>query len=105
MRTVATNLTDLHREPSFLSELLTQVLNGRALEVLEERDRWCYVRQPEDGYLGWVYKPYLTDESLVRATHVVTAASPAVYAEKSNPPEALTRLLAGSRVELLRQEH
>ena len=27
-RVVATNLTDLHAEPSFLSELLTQVLNG-----------------------------------------------------------------------------
>ena len=37
--TVATNLTDLHVEPSFLSEMLTQVMNGVELEVLEEKDK------------------------------------------------------------------
>ena len=36
--TVATNLTDLHREPSFLSEMLTQILNGMTMEVLEEQE-------------------------------------------------------------------
>src|SRR5829696_5864195 len=58
--TVATNLTDLHVEPSFLSELLTQVTNGVTLEILEEKDKWVFVRQG-DGYLGWAYRPYLAD--------------------------------------------
>jgi hypothetical protein len=51
-RVIATNLTDLHVEPSFLSEMLTQVTNGTALEILEERDKWSFVRQ-RDGYMGW----------------------------------------------------
>src|SRR5689334_3843902 len=38
--TVATNLTDLHVEPSFLSELLTQVTNGVVLEILEQKEKW-----------------------------------------------------------------
>jgi len=35
MRYVATNLTNLHREPSWISELMTQFTNGEALEILE----------------------------------------------------------------------
>src|SRR5947207_10764078 len=69
MRTVATNLTDLHAEPSFLSELLTQVTNGDVLEVMEEKDRWCFVRQ-SDGYVGWAYKQYLVDSPPLDATHL-----------------------------------
>ena len=37
LRVVSTNLADLHKEPSFLAEMLTQVLNGTALEILEEQ--------------------------------------------------------------------
>src|SRR6185436_6755185 len=65
---VATNLTDLHAEPSFLSELLTQVTNGVELTILEERDKWCRVRQT-DGYEGWAYRIYLTEEPPLPATH------------------------------------
>ena len=69
-RTVATNLTGLHAEPSFLSELLTQVTNGVQLDILEERGEWCFVRQT-DGYTGWAYAPYLTDETAEPATHLL----------------------------------
>jgi hypothetical protein len=39
-RTVAANLTDLHAEPSWQAELLTQVTNGVELEIVEERGEW-----------------------------------------------------------------
>ena len=71
---VAANLTDLHREPSFLSEMLTQVFNGTVLEILEEKDRWCFVRQT-DGYQGWAHRPYLTTPPAPAATHIVCAPS------------------------------
>lgn len=71
-RTVATNLTDLHAEPSFLSELLTQVTNGTELEILEEKPDWCRVRQT-DGYTGWAYASYLQDAAPPPATHIVAA--------------------------------
>ena len=59
---VATTLTDLHREPSWIGELMTQVVNGQELEVLEEKDKWARVRQP-DGYTGWAYLPYLSPKT------------------------------------------
>ena len=67
---VATNLTHLHREPSWLAEMLSQLLNGWPLEVLEERDRWCFVRQA-DGYLGWAYRPYLSEVDAITPTHMM----------------------------------
>jgi cell wall-associated NlpC family hydrolase len=105
LRTVATSLTDLRREPSWLAERMTQVLNGQTLEVLDERDRWCFVRQPSDGYLGWIYKSYLTDAPPVGATHRVVSPMAAVYAPQSNPPRTLTMLPGGTAVQVLEIEH
>jgi len=97
IRTVAVNLTDLHVEPSFLSELLTQVTNGMELELLEEQEKWCFVRQT-DGYMGWAYKPYLCDSPASQPTHLVVASTANIYPEPQESPEPLTRVLAGSRV-------
>lgn len=100
-RVVATNLTDLHREPSFLSELMTQVLNGVELEILEEAGNWCFVRQG-DGYLGWAYKPYLRPAPPVRATHLVVSPVAIVGAEATiNVLAPATRLLAGTPVRVV----
>lgn len=101
---VATNLTDLHLEPSFVSELLSQMTNGSRVEVLSEREKWALVRS-EDAYLGWAYKPYLTETTPARATHIVTAPSPAIYRPGSHPPESLSRVQAGTRVEVTSVEH
>jgi gamma-D-glutamyl-L-lysine dipeptidyl-peptidase len=77
---VATNLTDLHREPSFLSEMLTQVFNGAALEILESDKEWRRVRMP-DGYEGWAYAPYLSESAAPAPTHLVCAAAAIFYSD------------------------
>jgi gamma-D-glutamyl-L-lysine dipeptidyl-peptidase len=99
IRYVATNLTDLHKEPTFLSELLTQVTNGVALEVLHEEGKWCRVRQT-DRYEGWAYAPYLTDVPPPTATHIVAFPMVALCAEPS-VKTAVTRLLAGTKVRVV----
>jgi cell wall-associated NlpC family hydrolase len=99
LATVGTNLTDLHAEPSFLAEMLTQVTNGASLEILEEKDKWCYVRQT-DGYLGWAYRSYLVnqDDSAAAPTHWVVALSAGVNREMRQTAEPLTRLVIGTAV-------
>src|SRR5207253_10225295 len=76
---VATHLAGIHAEPSFHTELLTQVTNGVELQILESRDKWCRVRQ-RDGYEGWLYKLYLTDSPAIEPTHT-TRCSVTVFAE------------------------
>jgi cell wall-associated NlpC family hydrolase len=96
---VATNLTGLYARPSFLAEMLSELLNGWGVEVLGEQERWCFVRQ-DDGYLGWAYRPYLTQHPPVspRPTHVVCEP---VSLQRSDPaPDAalVTRIMGGTHV-------
>jgi hypothetical protein len=101
MRVVATNLTDLHVEPSFLSEMLTQVTNGTELEILEDREKWCFVRQ-RDGYMGWAYTAFQepAPATPVKFTHVVAMHSAHVHAtaRPRGGAEPLTRLPGGTFV-------
>jgi cell wall-associated NlpC family hydrolase len=94
---VGTNLADLHAEPSFLSELLTQVTNGVPLEILDQRKDWCRVRQ-RDGYEGWTYAPYLTDEPPLKATHI-TLLTATMFA-RPEWPVPVARFPAGTALQV-----
>src|SRR5688572_18448719 len=95
--TVATNLTDLHAEPSFLSELLTQVTNGVTLEVLEEKDKWVFVRQ-SDGYLGWAYRSYLAPTESAPKPNLIVTSPVAPIIDFDNRGVTTTQLLGGTFV-------
>ena len=53
-------------EPSDPSEIVTQLLFGELLEVLEEKDQWRKIRCFHDGYEGWtdekLFRPFLSDK-------------------------------------------
>jgi hypothetical protein len=96
---VATNLTGLYAQPSFLAEMLSELLAGCLVEVLREQERWCFVRQ-EDGYLGWVYRPYLAESAGTPPawTHVVCEPVSLVRGAPAADALLVTRLLGGARV-------
>lgn len=97
--TVAVNLTSVHKEPSWLAEMLSQVYYGNSLEVLDEQGDWVFTRQ-EDGYLGWVYLPYLADEKLPDPTHLVCAPMTFVHEQPGLETPVTTRLFAGTAVNI-----
>lgn len=94
---VATNLTSVHDGTSFLAEQVTQMLNGVQVEVLWQQDRWGFVRQP-DGYLGWTYLPYLTDQPVPEPTHLVTAPVGLLRAAPQHNAALVTRVMGGTAV-------
>jgi len=94
---VGTNLTSVHASGSFLAEMTSQLTYGARLELLHEEGRWAHVRQ-DDGYLGWTYRPYLTEAVVSEPTHTILAPAVAVRAEPNEEAEALTRLFSGTRV-------
>ncbi len=51
---------DLYKEASFSSGIVTQVLLGTIVQIIDENNDWLFVQLP-DGYLGWV------NETVVRA--------------------------------------
>jgi len=95
--TVATNLTGLQRQPSWLGEQQSQPRAGAAVEVLEEEGRWVFVRL-DDGYLGWMYRDYLRDELAPEPTHQVGAPFTLLYGAPNYLAPVVTRLLSGTPV-------
>lgn len=94
---VATNLTGLYADSSFLAEQISQLLNGQPLELLLEEGRWHFVRQA-DGYLGWAYGPYLAAASAPAATHLVCAPVSLLRGEPSVAAPLVNRVLGGTTV-------
>ncbi len=101
LMSVGTNLSSLHRGTSFLAEQLSQLLYGTQVEILEEQDRWAFVRCVADGYLGWTYIPYLTQAEIPAPTHLVSAVTALVLAEPADGAAVLTRSFIGTGVRVL----
>lgn len=97
---VGTNLTSLHAGPSWLSEQLSQLLYGMEVEILTQEGNWVYVRQA-DGYLGWAYRPYLSDAPVPEPTHIVVEPASIMRAAHNPQGEILSRVLGGTYVRLL----
>ena len=102
---VATNVTGLYAESSFLAEQVSQLLNGWPVEVLMEDGRWCFVRL-SDGYLGWAYRPYLAEaappapvqQPVQAPAHVVCEPVSLLCAAPSPGAPTLNRVLGGTVV-------
>ncbi len=94
---VTTNLTGLQREPSWLGEQQSQLLNGAVVEILEPGERWSFGRL-DDGYLGYVYTGYLGAAAAApEPTHIVSY--PVTYLWREMETAQLAgRVLAGTRV-------
>jgi hypothetical protein len=97
--TVATNLTSVHKSPSFGAEMLDQMVYGRLVEILKKEESWGFVRQM-DGYLGWTYLPYLHEQPAATATHIVVSPSVALHDSPKRRSDAVTHLMAGTGVRL-----
>jgi hypothetical protein len=94
---VATNLTGLHEQPSFRVPLMSELPYGTDLEVLDESERWVFVRQA-DGYLGWAYKHYLENGFAAAASHYVLPPACELRANPNAMSEIVTRLVSGTAV-------
>ncbi len=96
---VATNLTGLYEQPSFGVPLLSELPYGTNLEILDENERWVFVRQ-QDGYLGWVYRQYLGNGFATGPTHLVLAPACELRAKPDTTSEIVTRVVSGTGVVL-----
>jgi hypothetical protein len=94
---VITNLTSLHAGRSFISEQISQLLNGAEVEVLKQEGNWGYVRQT-DGYLGWTYLPYLGSVQPLQVGHLVVGPVSVLRSEPDLESAPLTRVLGGTAV-------
>jgi len=93
----ATNFTSMHGEPSWLAEQLTQCAYGMRFEVLKEEGNWVFVRQ-DDGYLSWVYRPYLSTIKPQTPTHLVASVQAGLFETPGSDGPHVSRLYIGTYV-------
>ncbi len=98
LRAVATNLTGWQRDPSWLGEQQSQVVNGAVIEVLDENERWSFGRLA-DGYLGWAYTAYTGPAGgAPEPTHQVAAPVALLRRDPDDDAPLVGRAFAGTRV-------
>lgn len=97
---VNTNLAGVFAQPGWLSEMLTQCTFGTALEVLDEQEHWVFTRQL-DGYLGWLYRPYLTEMPAPAPTYVVSAPVSLLHSEPNSKSLINSRVPGGTLVQVV----
>jgi gamma-D-glutamyl-L-lysine dipeptidyl-peptidase len=102
--TTNTNLTGFFDNPSHLAEHLSEQMYGWQLEVLFEEQvegkTWSFVRQ-EDGYMGWVYRPYMREEPPVPPMHIAMTPVEQLRAAPGADSIPVGRLLGGMSVAVL----
>ena len=67
---ISTAVAPIHKEPEFISEMVTQGLMWESVTIVEDQDDWQRV-QMDDGYEGWIHNFYLT-KSVADITNSLT---------------------------------
>ncbi len=98
--TVAVNVTHLQAQPGWFSEMVSQLLFGWQVEILDIQENWAFVRQM-DGYLGWAYLPYLREPPAPFPTHLVGAPEALLRNKASARSGVAGRLLGGTAVHVM----
>lgn len=101
-KTVCTNLTGLHRQPSRISEQFSQLVNGAVVTQLMVAGDWAYVQQA-DGYLGWVNGRYLCAWPAQTPAHLVAAPVSMLHQEPDSASPLISRVVAGTAVTITNQ--
>jgi cell wall-associated NlpC family hydrolase len=94
---VSTNLTGLYEKPTFGMPLSSELCFGTELEILDQEGNWVFTRQ-KDGYLGWAYKPYLTEIKPAAATHLIIKPTVELQTMPHEDSEIFSRAVSGTGV-------
>lgn len=93
----------VRKEPSHRSEMVSQLLFGELMEVLETNDEWISIRALYDGYEGWVTHHLISSVE----KEVALNAGPFVSTGLLNPvtlPDQLINLPMGSSLSGYQEE-
>lgn len=100
---VRMNITSMHAEKSFLSELTTQMLFGDEVEVLEDYGEWILGRGLIDNYRGLTYRKYLDAFDVPTWTHIIKTPVVQVL-DKPRNGQVLSRAFSGTKTSILDED-
>jgi len=87
------SIVPIRREAAESSEMVSQLLFGEQVEVLEDCGAWLNVKTQHDDYEGWVDSKMLWDASLSEEVAIVTSLTATLACEGEHFPLTLGGLL------------
>jgi len=88
----------VHKEPSFISEMISQALMWETVKIQEAYENWYQIKM-EDGYDGWIHSFYLEFRKSLKVEHTfVTDRSVPVFYEIDQLNSLATLLSYGTYV-------
>lgn len=73
------SIVPLRAEPNHRSELVSQILFGEYMKVLETKDEWSYIQLEQDTYKGWVETIQLLPSTKTEYEKIVNTAKIKVF--------------------------
>lgn len=71
LKVCAVPVLPLRSKPSHSEEMVSQILYGESVEVIEHNDEWVKVRLEYDGYEGWAVSKFFTDADTVNKGNTI----------------------------------
>ena len=91
---ITTPLVTLRAEAGDQHEMVSQLLFGQQIEILETTENWYYVKNLSDGYLGWIRSKSINPKKLTKEavdTSLYKASrTPLVVCFKTSSVEKIT---------------
>ena len=98
---VLVSVANIHKEPEYKTEIITQTLLGEQLKIFERNESWLRVSQ-WDGYEGWINSSAVTEKETPIGTSLTVAdLFNGVYTEKSKSSPILRDLVFGNSLVIL----
>ena len=79
----------LRSEPSHRSEMISQLLFGETMVVLEQKEYWYKIKGFYDGYEGWATDHMLSEIAIDTAEHETKFVSTAIISSLTTPDGCL----------------
>jgi gamma-D-glutamyl-L-lysine dipeptidyl-peptidase len=88
--TITLSIVPIRAEESERSEMISQLLFGEQVEVMEEVPRWLKVRSLSDHYVGWVDKKMVEfDTHITRVSEMKVLANPLISVYKTSTKQRM----------------
>lgn len=97
---VSVPTADLQASDSATAEIVSQLLYGEEVHVLDTGEQWLRVRSKVDGYEGYAHQRHFSSELPVQ-THRITNRATLLFGEANIKSPVLMRLTFGARMALL----
>jgi cell wall-associated NlpC family hydrolase len=90
-------ITNLYKQKSIKSEIVTQMIFGDSFSVIKKDRNWLKIKIKEDGYIGYIKNRNFS--FFIKPTHKVSVLKSKIY-KNSNKRKKINEISFGSKIKI-----